>query len=493
LCPSSYLAHLLVPVRLRELRVRLITLDPSQAYIQPGFGTDMRSLVNGLDVFLPSFEEARAFLSPAQPEVQEMAEAFASAGCRFVVIRRGAGGQFVWDRDASRGWLVPAYPARVKDLSGGGDSYCGGFLVGLDQTGDVVEAALRGSVSASLTIEGPGPLYALDTLPGLAQARLEAAASPAEEFHLLNLAYGLEQGLGRRDEALSVARRAATLAERAASPKERVQAVFRLAKALLYVGDDAEAVRRSQEAMRLGAELERRGAADAELKHLLADEESRLVNRMAGIGGREDEVDRAAESSVARWAAQNDPAGLAGALGMITEARLFQGRREDAVACARRALAATGYPQRTAGTSYALWAGALALCRLGDARTALEWTEASERTGREEGNPECVQEARLVHAAALGAAGRLDEGLRQIEQVANDVIALNMGGLTRWVALHRAWLRMKAGRPTPPEELQEPAEAKCGPLGAERLYALSHSLRRAGRDGQNVHCTRICE
>jgi ribokinase len=174
LCPSSYLAHLLVPVRLRELRVRLITLDPSQAYIQPGFGTDMRSLVNGLDVFLPSFEEARAFLSPAQPEVQEMAEAFASAGCRFVVIRRGAGGQFVWDRDARRGWLVPAYPARVKDLSGGGDSYCGGFLVGLDQTGDVVEAALRGSVSASLTIEGPGPLYALDTLPGLAQARLEA-------------------------------------------------------------------------------------------------------------------------------------------------------------------------------------------------------------------------------------------------------------------------------------------------------------------------------
>jgi sugar/nucleoside kinase (ribokinase family) len=181
LCPGSYLAHLLVPVRLRELRVRLVTLDPSESYLQPGFGSDVRSLVNGLDAFLPSFEEAQALLSPLRADVRGMAEALASAGCRFVVIKLGAGGQFVWDRDARRGWQVPAYPARVKDFWGIGDSYGGGFLVGLDQTGDVVEAALRGSVSASLTIEGPGPLYALDTLPGLAQGRLAALRPGARQ------------------------------------------------------------------------------------------------------------------------------------------------------------------------------------------------------------------------------------------------------------------------------------------------------------------------
>jgi hypothetical protein len=33
---------------------------------------------------------------------------------------------------------------------------------------------LYGAVSASLTIEGSGPFYALDALPGLAEARLDA-------------------------------------------------------------------------------------------------------------------------------------------------------------------------------------------------------------------------------------------------------------------------------------------------------------------------------
>jgi tetratricopeptide (TPR) repeat protein len=322
----------------------------------------------------------------------------------------------------------------------------------------------------------------------LLQARLEAAKTQTEEFRLLNLAYRLEQGLGRRDQALALARRAAGLAERAATPKERVQAVFQMAKALLYVDDDAGAVRWSLQGMRLGGELERRGAADPELKRLLADQESRLVNRMAGLGGMEDEVDRAAESAIARWEALNDPAGLAAALGMITEARMFQGRLQDAAACARRALAAAGYPEKTAGTAYALWAGALALCRLGDVQTALDWTAASARIGQEEGNAECVQEARLVHAAALGAAGRLDEGLREIEQVAGDVVALHMGGLAQLVALHRAWLRLKAGKPTPPEELGEagesPERTSSSPLAAEMLYARSHALRLAGRDGR---------
>jgi len=35
-------------------------------------------------------------------------------------------------------------------------------------------AVLHGNVSASLVIEGSGPFYALEALPGLAQARLEA-------------------------------------------------------------------------------------------------------------------------------------------------------------------------------------------------------------------------------------------------------------------------------------------------------------------------------
>jgi ribokinase len=72
---------------------------------------------------------------------------------------------------------VPAYPAKVRDVTGAGDAYCGGFLTGLAETEDPVEAALRGAVSASLVVEGVGALYALDSAAGLAQARLDSLRS----------------------------------------------------------------------------------------------------------------------------------------------------------------------------------------------------------------------------------------------------------------------------------------------------------------------------
>jgi sugar/nucleoside kinase (ribokinase family) len=103
-----------------------------------------------------------------------MAEALGGMGCRFVVLKGGAEGQFAYEVATKRRWHVPAYPARVQDVTGAGDAFCGGFLVGLAETGDLVEACLRGGVSASLAIEGVGALYALGAAAGLTQARLEA-------------------------------------------------------------------------------------------------------------------------------------------------------------------------------------------------------------------------------------------------------------------------------------------------------------------------------
>jgi sugar/nucleoside kinase (ribokinase family) len=174
LAPADYLTHTVLPVRLRELGVSLLTLDPSLRSMEPSFKKELPLVVRGLDAFLPSEAEARSFFRPVDLDPWEMAEAFSGMGCRCVVIKRGAGGLYVWDSHARRRWHVPAYPARVKDVTGAGDAFCGGFLVGLDQTGDVVEAALRGCISASVTIEGSGAFFALDALPGLTEARLRA-------------------------------------------------------------------------------------------------------------------------------------------------------------------------------------------------------------------------------------------------------------------------------------------------------------------------------
>jgi sugar/nucleoside kinase (ribokinase family) len=181
LSPAHFLTHATVPVTLREHRIPLVTLDPSLRYMESGNEDDLRVILHGLDAFLPSIAEARIFFRPAEPDIWEMAETFGSMGSRFVVIKCGSDGQFIWDRDEGHRWHVPAYPVQVKDVTGAGDAYCGGFTVGLDQTNDIVEAALRGTVSASIAVEGVGPFYTLESLLGLAEARLEALKPAVRE------------------------------------------------------------------------------------------------------------------------------------------------------------------------------------------------------------------------------------------------------------------------------------------------------------------------
>jgi ribokinase len=68
------------------------------------------------------------------------------------------------------------YPARLDDLTGAGDSFCGGFAIGYAETGDVTRAALYGTVSASYIIEGFGGLHALAVERSMAELRLAKLA-----------------------------------------------------------------------------------------------------------------------------------------------------------------------------------------------------------------------------------------------------------------------------------------------------------------------------
>jgi hypothetical protein len=174
LCPIDYLTHMLLPAVLRQNGFTTVTLDPSAGTMSPTFWDDMPALVTGLTAFLPNEEEIRRLFHGRSTDLWQMMEAIASYGCEIVVVKRGESGQYLYDRANNAHWEVPAYPARVQDPTGAGDAYCGGFLAGYRQTYDPLQAALFGSISASLTIEGSGAFYALDALPGLAQGRLEA-------------------------------------------------------------------------------------------------------------------------------------------------------------------------------------------------------------------------------------------------------------------------------------------------------------------------------
>lgn len=182
LAPADYLSHVTVPQRFQGHDIRWITLDPSIRYMTPDFKRDLPILLKGIDVFLPSELEAREFFYQGIKDTWEIAEAFSEMGPRFIVIKRGRRGQALWDRDSNRRCLIPAYPSKIRDVTGAGDAFCGGFLVGLNETQDPVEASLRGSVSSSLVVEGSGALYALGATHRLKKARLSALRSGLREI-----------------------------------------------------------------------------------------------------------------------------------------------------------------------------------------------------------------------------------------------------------------------------------------------------------------------
>ncbi len=173
ICPTDYVSHTQLLPAFRQAGVQTTSLDPSPGYMQPAFMEDVRSLVHGLTVFMPSEEEIRALFWGRTRELWEMVEAIGSWGVEFVIVKRGGLGQMIYDSGNRRRYEVPAYPGKVVDPTGGGDAFGGGFIVGYAESYDPVRAALHGNVSASLTIEGSGAFFALDALPGLAQARLD--------------------------------------------------------------------------------------------------------------------------------------------------------------------------------------------------------------------------------------------------------------------------------------------------------------------------------
>jgi cytidine kinase len=174
LCPLDFLSHTLLPPVLRRGHINTITMDPGANYMNPTFWDDIPVLLNGLNAFLCSEEKLNNLFQGRSTDLWEMAETLAGYGCDMIVIKRGSSGQYLYDRTNHTRWIIPAYPVQVVDPTGAGDAFCGGFLAGYRSTYDPLQAALTGNVSAAMTIEGTHPFYALNAMPGLSKARLEA-------------------------------------------------------------------------------------------------------------------------------------------------------------------------------------------------------------------------------------------------------------------------------------------------------------------------------
>lgn len=174
LCPFDFTSQSQMVNLFKSGSNQTVCLDPAPGYMKPKFWRELRVVLGGVSAFLPSEEEMRSLFWGESHDLWEMAQRVSEHGPGIIVIKRGPFGQLVYDATGKRRYEVPAYPARLADPTGAGDAFCGGFLAGLQRTGDPLMAAIHGNVSASLKVEGTGPFSPLDGMPGLAEARLHA-------------------------------------------------------------------------------------------------------------------------------------------------------------------------------------------------------------------------------------------------------------------------------------------------------------------------------
>lgn len=190
ICPilGSSQAVLLEHLHQKEVSLFLdLIVIPDQIDTEKGHRTD---LWKDLRCFLPSIEEVRAIFGDIS--LNEAIEKLCNMGIESFAIKMGHQGSVV--RDSSTGAVhhIPAYPANVIDATGAGDAYCGGFMVGLQETGNPVEAALRGTIASSFVIEDFGALHTLHIPKDRAHDRLEYLRNQVRAFNEIDLTLGVK-------------------------------------------------------------------------------------------------------------------------------------------------------------------------------------------------------------------------------------------------------------------------------------------------------------
>ncbi|MBI1939929.1 MAG: sugar kinase [Acidobacteria bacterium] len=169
-CEYAFLANidpvLQLNVRKQLPGARLVGCDSMNYWIQ-GKPDDLKRTLAAVDVLVVNDAEAR--MLAGHQNLKRAAAAVRKLGPRIVVIKRGEYGVGLFADDSY--FFVPGYPLdEVRDPTGAGDTFAGGFMGHLARTGDTSEANLRravvyGSVMASFAVEE----FGLERLLGLSQ------------------------------------------------------------------------------------------------------------------------------------------------------------------------------------------------------------------------------------------------------------------------------------------------------------------------------------
>jgi len=131
-----------------------------------------------VDFFMPSIDETHAMVGTDDPVA--CARFFINKGAGACAISLGENGSFVMNREGRR-FTLPAFEVAVRDTSGCGDSYTGGFIAGVVRDWDLLDCAKLATATAAIVATGLGSganlvsfedtIQAMNTLPVRGAAR----------------------------------------------------------------------------------------------------------------------------------------------------------------------------------------------------------------------------------------------------------------------------------------------------------------------------------
>ena len=140
-------------------RPKLVVMDTMNFWMEPPFIDQLKTVINQVDVLSINDEEAR--ILSGEYSLVKAARTIRQMGPKYIIIKKGEHGALLFGDDEI--FFAPALPLEdVFDPTGAGDTFAGGFIGHLANTGDISfdnmkRAIIYGSALASFCVEKFGP------------------------------------------------------------------------------------------------------------------------------------------------------------------------------------------------------------------------------------------------------------------------------------------------------------------------------------------------
>lgn len=181
-CPHDFLTHTLIPQNFRHHGIKRITLRANPDYMIPQFLSKISSLLIGLHVFFCDESDiVSLFSNSSVTRFEDRLRTLCDAGAESILVFRKDDVYF-YDGRRDESLRLKFNFTRNWNRTGLKDAFTGGFVGAFAQTYQFPAALASGAAAASFVSESFDPMYALETIQTLFEARSRNMTDQVEKI-----------------------------------------------------------------------------------------------------------------------------------------------------------------------------------------------------------------------------------------------------------------------------------------------------------------------